>query len=334
MGDVFDILPDEQRGKIKKASQPDWLNPMLATLTHETFNDPNWIYERKLDGERVLAFCKGGEVRLMSRNKKVLNDTYPEIVDAMQSQVNEDAILDGEIVAFEGDVTSFSRLQDRIGIRDVEEARNSSVAVYYYLFDVLHLAGHECTELPLRERKRLLREAVEFEGKLRFTSHRNEDGEAYLEEACRKGWEGLIAKRSDGKYRHSRSKDWLKFKCVNQQEFVIGGFTEPKGQRRGFGALIVGYYDDGKLHCAGKVGTGYSDDLLVSLRNRMDSRERKTSPFDKGEEPKGDVHWISPELVCEVGFTEWTDDGMLRHPRFLGLRRDKNPRDVHREGGS
>ena len=331
MSGALDILEGEARKALKKRSQPDWTAPMLATLTDDYFSDPGWIYERKLDGERCLAFRDGSSLRLRSRNKKELNDTYPELADALRDQDATDFIVDGEIVAFKGDVTSFERLQGRMQVTSAEEARSSGVAVYFYLFDMLHLDGHDLTKVPLRDRKRLLRRAIGFSSRVRFCAHRNEEGEKYHEEACRKHWEGVIAKDASSAYVHSRSKSWLKFKCVNRQELVIGGFTDPEGSRVGFGALIVGFYDNGDLVCAGKVGTGYDDDTLERLRKRMDRLERKTPPFDRGETPTKGVHWVRPELVGEFGFTEWTRDDRLRHPRFLGLRRDKEPEDVVKE---
>lgn len=303
---------------------------MLATLTHDTFSDRAWLYERKLDGVRCLAFRRGTRLRLISRNRKEMNDSFPELIEALEEQPCDDFIVDGEIVAFEGPRTSFSRLQQRIGIRDPDEARRSGVAVYLYLFDVLHLESHDVTRLALRQRKRLLKRALSFGGRVRFTPHRRRDGEAYLEEACSKGWEGLIAKRADSVYRHSRSRDWLKFKCGNRQELVIGGYTDPKGRRVGFGALLVGYYEDGALRYAGKVGTGYDDRMLEELARRLQGLERKTCPFAQTPREKR-VHWVSPKLVGEVGFTEWTRDGRLRHPRFRGLREDKSPKQVRRE---
>jgi bifunctional non-homologous end joining protein LigD len=330
-GQLLDDLPDSVRGKVKKRSQPEWTSPMLATLVDEPFSDPDWIYERKLDGERCLAFRKGKTVRLMSRNRKELGATYPEIADALTEQDADDFVVDGEVVAFRGDVTSFERLQGRMKIRDEEEARKSRMAVYYYVFDVLHLSGHDVTEVTLRHRKGILRRALSFQDPLRFTTHRNEHGERYLKEACSKGWEGLIAKDARGEYVHSRSRKWLKFKCVNRQEFVIGGYTDPEGERTGFGALLVGYYDDGDLAYAGKVGTGYDDETLRSLGERLESLERKSPPFEGAKLPAKGVHWVKPKLVCEVGFTEWTKGGKLRHPRFLGLRRDKKAKDVVRE---
>jgi bifunctional non-homologous end joining protein LigD len=327
---ALDLLGDEQRARLRRAAQPHWTAPMLATLTHDTFSDPDWFYERKLDGVRCLVFRRGKEPRLMSRNQKEMNDTWPELVEELEKEPCDDFIADGEIVAFEDSRTSFARLQQRIGLQDPEEARRSNVAVYLYLFDLLHLDGHDLTRLSLRDRKRLLKRALRFEGHVRLTPHRRERGEAYLEEACRKGWEGLIAKRADSPYRHSRSRDWLKFKCGNRQELVIAGYTDPKGSRKGFGALLVGYYEDGSLRYAGKVGTGYDDELLEELGARLERLERKSCPFDKAPREKG-AHWVTPRLVGEVGFTEWTRDGKLRHPRFLGLRRDKSAKQVERE---
>jgi bifunctional non-homologous end joining protein LigD len=331
MADPFDILSDEARDELREREQPRWTAPMLATLTDSPFSDEGWLYERKLDGMRCLAFRKAKKVRLLSRNKKDENDTYPELVEAIEKQKGHDFVVDGEIVAFEKGVTSFSRLQGRMQIKDRDRARHSDIAVYYYLFDILHLDGCDTTRLGLRDRKALLREALRFDDPLRFTAHRNQDGEKFLEEACRKGWEGLIAKRADAKYVHKRSTDWLKFKCVSRQEVVIGGYTDPRGERVGFGALLIGHYENGDLRYAGKVGTGYDDETLKELGDRLSSMERETSPFADRDIPEKGVHWVTPKLVAEVGFTEWTEDGRLRHPRYLGLRHDKKPKEVVRE---
>jgi bifunctional non-homologous end joining protein LigD len=306
---------------------------MLATLTHDVFSDPAWMYERKLDGVRCLLFRRGGDVHLMSRNRQRMNDTYPELVREIEKQRCRDFIADGEIVAFEKGRTSFSRLQQRIGIHDPDAARRSGIAVHLYLFDLLHLEDRDVTRLPLRDRKRLLKHALCFGGHIHFTPHRLEHGEALLEEACRKGWEGLIAKRIDSTYEHRRSRSWLKFKCGNRQELVIGGYTDPKGSRTGFGALLLGYYEDGTLHYAGKVGTGFDEELLETLTRRLAKLERDECPFGETPREKG-VHWVAPRLVGEVGFTEWTQEGKLRHPRFLGLREDKRAREVTRERAS
>jgi DNA ligase D-like protein (predicted ligase) len=250
---------------------------------------------------------------------------YPEIIEALAAQPTDDFVVDGEVVAFHGRQTSFSRLQRRgLGVR---------TPVFYYCFDLLHLDGHDLTRLPVRRRKALLRRAVRFHDPIRFLPHRLEHGERYHREACQKGWEGVIAKRGSAPYGHGRSGDWLKLKCVSDQELVIGGFTEPKGSRTGFGALLVGHFEDGELAYAGKVGTGYNADLLQDLRRELDRLERPEPPFTRrtGILPKVDVHWVEPVLVAQIGFAEWTGDGRLRHPRFMGLRRDKDARDVVRE---
>ena len=312
--------------------QPAWLDPELATLTRERFSDPAWIFERKLDGERCLAFRSGTRVRLMTRNQKEDTGTYPELAEALAAQQAGDFIIDGEIVAFAKDETSFSRLQQRLGVRHPGPELRAQVPVYYYIFDVLWADGRDVRAEPLRERKRLLRGLLTFDDPLRFTQHRDTEGEAYYREACASGWEGLIAKRADAPYQAGRSKDWLKFKCESGQEFVIGGFTDPQGSRTGFGALLLGYYDpDGQLVYAGKVGTGFSQRVLDSLHARLVKLERDRPAFDRGQLPRSRVHWVEPRLVGEVGFSEWTTDGQLRHPRFQGLRDDKAPAEVVRE---
>jgi DNA ligase D-like protein (predicted ligase) len=304
----------------------------LATLTQERFSDPAWIYERKLDGERCLAFRAGQRVRLMTRNQKEATSTYPEIADALAGQQADSFIVDGEIVAFEDGQTKFARLQQRLGVRHPGPALLAEVPVYYYIFDVLWAEDRDTRLLPLRERKRLLRNLVAFDDPLRYTVHRDTEGEAYYREACAKGWEGVIAKRADAPYRPGRTRDWLKFKCENGQEFVIGGFTDPRRSRTGFGALLLGYYDqDGKLVYAGKVGTGFNQRTLDSLHAALAALERDQPPFDRGRLPRSGVHWVEPRLVAQVGFSEWTTDGQLRHPRFQGLRDDKDPADVVRE---
>jgi bifunctional non-homologous end joining protein LigD len=307
------------------------MEPMLATLADRRFPDSDWIFERKFDGERCLVFCTGNSVRLLSRNRKRLNDTYPELEKAFLGIGDDRFIADGEIVAFEGGATRFSRLQDRMQIQDRRKADTSSVAVYLYLFDLMFLDCCDLCSLDLRTRKSLLKQIVSFDDPIRFTNQTEGDGLACYREACAKGWEGIIAKRAAGRYVHRRSKDWLKFKCVSQQEFVIGGYTEGGGSRTGFGALLLGYYRGDDLHYAGKVGTGFDDRTVRDLARQLASRQQDSTPFaDKMRLEKGE-HFVSPDLVCEVAFSEWTGEGKLRHPRFLGLRDDKPARDVVRE---
>lgn len=303
-------------------SDPVFVAPTLATLVDAPVDGEEWIFERKLDGIRLVAVRDGDRVRLWSRNHKDRTAHYPEIADALRAQACERFVVDGEVVAFDGDVTSFSRLQQGHGRR------------FLYVFDAMHLDDDDLREHHLRDRKSRLLAALDFSDPIRFCPHRNGGdgvGAAWLAEACRKGWEGLIAKRADAAYRSGRSADWLKLKCVAQQEFVIGGFTEPQGSRAGLGALLVGYHDDGgSLRFAGRVGTGFDDGTLDRLSSILVRRERETSPFADAPTTRG-VHWVTPDLVCEVGFTEWTTAGRLRHPRFLGLRDDKPPGDVVRE---
>lgn len=330
MTDLLSTLPPAERQRARRSRPPSWIDPMLATLTNRRFSDPNWIFEHKLDGERCLAFRQGGAVRLLSRNKQHLNNTYPEIAEGLEREGEHDCVVDGEVVAFEGNRTSFAKLQGRIGIKDPEEARRSGIAVFYYVFDLMFVDGYEVTAVGLEHRKNLLRQALDFRSPVRFVTHRNTQGEAFYREACGQGLEGLIAKRRASEYVGRRSPDWLKFKCVNEQEMVIGGFTDPAGSRVGFGALLVGYYDRGKLRYAGKVGTGFDTATLVKLRRRLDARVTSRSPFADDIRKKG-AHWVKPDLVAQIGFTEWTQDGKLRHPRFLGLRTDKAAKDVVRE---
>jgi DNA ligase D-like protein (predicted ligase) len=318
---------------LSKLAMPSWVEPQLATLTRERFSSPEWIFERKLDGERCLAFAGPDGVRLMSRSKHDITRTFPEIAAALAAQHRGDLIVDGEIVAFEGAQTRFGRLQQRLGVASPSDKLLHDYPVYYYLFDVLYADGRDTRPLPLTERKKLLAEAVTFRDPLRFTEHRERDGEALSRQACRDGWEGLVAKRANAPYTGTRSRDWLKFKCENAQEFVIGGYTDPQRSRVGFGALLLGYYGkDGGLVYAGKVGTGFDNQMLRALHAALAGLEQDHSPFSAGPLTglRG-VHWVKPRLVGQVGFSEWTDAGELRHPRFQGMRDDKDPRDVVRE---
>ena len=317
-------LTAEERELVTPAPAPRTAGAMKAVLTDERFSDPNWVFERKLDGIRCIAIRSGGELQLLSRNDLSQNQRYPELVEALAAERCEQFAVDGEVVAFEGSQTSFARLTQR---------HQRYVPVFLYVFDVVWFAGHDVRRLPLRTRKRLLRSGLQVHGPVRWTQYRNGDGEALFKEACRKGWEGLIAKRADSPYVTTRSKDWLKFKCEHGQELVIGGYTEPRGSRVEFGALLLGYYRDGRLEYAGKVGTGFDTELLHELGAQMRAGKRGTPPFDDAHTIKErGVTWVEPELVAQIGFTEWTRDGRLRHPRFLGLRDDKAASEVVREG--
>jgi ATP-dependent DNA ligase len=274
---------------------------MAATLTQERFTGPEWIFERKYDGIRLLAFKRGEDVQLFSRNR--LPQDIPPIADAIAKLPVRDAILDGEVT------------WDR--------------ATAYHVFDVLWLDGRDVTALPLDERRALLSKLP-----LRAPLRRVEtvDDPKPWERACRDGWEGVIAKRRDSPYEHRRSKHWLKMKCETTREFVVGGFTDPQGARVGLGALLVGHHDRGELVFAGKIGTGFDTKLLRDLRARLDAITIAKPPFTKAVGlPRKGAHWVRPEIRVEVAFIEWTAHGKLRHPRLLGVRFDKRARDVVRE---
>jgi DNA ligase D-like protein (predicted ligase) len=286
---------------------PDWLEPMAATLTQERFTGPEWIFERKLDGIRMLAFKNGREVRLLSRNRLPQNAAYPSVVEAIASLPVRDAILDGEATGAWG--------------------KRSEIA--YHIFDVLWLEGEDVTSLPLEARRAVLSRLPLRSPLQRVTAL--EDSKPW-ERACREGWEGVVAKRVGSTYEHRRSPHWLKMKCESTRELVIGGFTDPRGGRVGLGALLVGCFERREFVFAGKVGTGFDRKLLLSLRARLDRLEIPASPFTRAIGlPRTGAHWVRPEIVVEVAFIEWTAHGKLRHPRFLGVRDEKSAREVVRE---
>jgi bifunctional non-homologous end joining protein LigD len=292
---------------------------MAATLTQERFTGPEWIFERKLDGIRVLAFKKGADVKLYSRNR--LPQHYPMVAEAIASLPVREAILDGEA------------------------AWDSSSRTAYHVFDILWLDGRDITPLPLDERRALLKR-IPLRAPLGRVAEVRDDKP--WERACSEGWEGVIAKRRDSPYEHRRSPHWLKMKCEASQELVVGGFTDPQGSRVGLGALLVGYFAPGQgsgrpeqsskgaeendFVFAGKIGTGFDTKLLLDLRARLDRIEIPESPFTKAKGlPRLRAHWVRPEIVVQVAFIEWTVHGKLRHPRLLGVRYDKSPREVMRE---
>jgi DNA ligase D-like protein (predicted ligase) len=317
----------------RRAPMPDWIPPMLATLTDQLPAEGPWIYEPKLDGIRALVYVTRGSARIYSRNRKLLNEAYPELVEALSTAVRGDAVLDGEIAAFDPErgVTSFARLQQRMQLRDPIRARRSQVAIDLHLFDCLYYEGRKLTGLPLLERKSVLEEEVAYAGAIRFTPFTRTGAAAMLRSACVRGEEGIIAKRADSRYLSARSADWLKIKCLRRQELVIGGYTAPQGSRARLVALLVGHYEGTRLRYAGKVGTGYNQAMLELLHRRLVPLHRATSPFSEGSPPARDTQWVTPKLVAEIGFSEWTTAGLLRHPRFLGLREDKSAREVRRE---
>ena len=325
--------------RLLRRPMPTWIPPMLATLTEELPTAGKWIYEPKLDGVRGLIYVRRGSVRIYSRNRKPLNDAYPELVEALSDAVRGDAVLDGEIVAFDSErgITSFARLQQRMQLRDPLRARHSQVAVHVYLFDCMYYEGIDLTALQLLERKSVLKDVVGYDDIVRLTPFQSTGAAEMLKTACAHQEEGIIAKREDSRYVSARSTDWLKIKCLRRQELVIGGYTAPQGARERLGALLVGHYvpvpgSGPALRYAGKVGTGYDRRTLELLSERLAPLHRATSPFTEGPRPAGNIQWVTPKYVAEIGFSEWTSAGLLRHPRFLGLRDDKDARDVRREG--
>jgi bifunctional non-homologous end joining protein LigD len=282
---------------------PDWVEPMAATLTQERFTGPEWVFERKLDGIRVLAFRRASDVRLLSRNR--LPQNLPAIAEAIASLPVRDVILDGEVTWGGGEVA-------------------------YHVFDIMWLDGRDVTSSPLEARRAVLA-GLPMRAPLRRVE--SLDDSKPWERACAEGWEGVIAKRRGSVYEHRRSPHWLKMKCELAQELVVGGFTDPQGGRVGLGALLVGYFEGDDFVFAGKVGTGFDTKLLLDLRARLDALEIPKPAFTKAVGlPRLRAHWVRPEIVVQVAFIEWTGHGKLRHSRYLELRVDKSARDVVREG--
>jgi len=284
-----------------RSTFPDWIEPMAATLTQERFTGADWLFERKFDGIRLVAFKQGSDVRLYSRTRHLQH--LPDFATAIAALPVDEIILDGEMT-WDGHTA-------------------------YHVFDIVWLDGRDVTRLTLTERRALLR-ALPLAAPL-VRVRELHDAEP-LERARKEGWEGVIAKRRDSPYEHRRSKHWLKMKSEMVRDFVIGGFTDPRGARVGLGALLVGYYEGDDLVFAGKVGTGFDTKLLTELRAKLDATEVDATPFTKAKGlPRLGAHWVRPTLVVQVAFIEWTVHTKLRHPRLLGLRAERHVRDVVRE---
>jgi len=309
---------------------------MAATLAPEARlpagGRTGWTFERKLDGVRLLAWVCDDGVDLLSRNRIHQEDVYPEVVDGLAEQVAVEAVVDGEVVAYDADgQTSFSLLQQRMHIHDEARSRRSPVRTTYVAFDLLWVAGRDVRDLPLRDRRVLLAQVVEPGGAIALAEELEGEPEELVERARASGWEGLIAKRIDSRYQGRRSRDWLKLKVVREQEMVVVGWTPPSGSRVAVGALLLGYHDEGGLRYGGKVGTGFTETMLRDLKGQLEAIEVHAPPIVDPPRMKG-ARWVRPELVAQIGFGDWTGDGKLRHPRYLGLRVDKDPADVVREG--
>jgi bifunctional non-homologous end joining protein LigD len=316
------------QGKAK--AMPGFLPPMLASLVKTTPGDDRWLHEIKFDGYRIQAHVQGGKARLFTRSGRDWTDRFgPALADALRALPVNQAVLDGEVVVETGGRTSdFSALQ-----ADLAEGRTDRMT--YYAFDLLHLDGRDLTPMPLVERKRLLVDALNSaKGPIRLSEHLSDQGAIVLRHACRMGLEGIISKLRDSHYRSGRSNSWVKSKCSARQEFVIGGFVPSTASPRAIGSLVMGVYDGDRLRSVGRVGTGFSVAVAEDLYSRLTALETAQSPFDpplKGQAKRG-VRHVSPDLVAEVDFRAWTDDGNLRHAAFRGLREDKDPHDVTGEG--
>jgi len=307
---------------------PDYV-PQLATLVDAPPSGDEWFHEIKYDGYRIGAHVRKRRVTLYTRNGNDWTAAFPDIVAAVEKLGLDDALIDGEAaVVLPDGRTSFQALQN------TGDATQRGTLVYF-VFDLLRLNGTSLETLPLEERKARLKKLVgaRKNGRLRFSEHIEGNGEAFFAQACHAGLEGIVSKRRDQAFRAGRHGGWVKTKCVSRQEFVIGGFTDPEGIRAGLGALLIGYYEGDRLVFCGKVGTGFTHKLALDLRARLDRLEITRSPFTPL--PAGSLgrhaHWVKPELVCEVVFTEWTTDGKIRHPSFQGLRADKSPTEIRRE---
>ena len=322
-------LPDPQTlPGARRQAVTNEASPQLATLVRQAPEGEDWIHEIKFDGYRVLARLEQGEVRLITRNDKDWTHRFPELAQVIAQLPVDSALLDGEVVSLAQDGTSsFRRLQEAL-------SAGRTVGLVYQAFDLLHLEGYDLREVGLVERKQALAQLLESAGlvghsSVRYADHIEAQGTAFFDQACRMGLEGIISKRASSHYQSTRNKDWVKTKCANHEEFVVGGYTDPSGSRSGFGSLLMGAFDaDGRLAYAGRVGTGFNTRLLDTLSARLEAQETSTSPFHEAVPDVRSVHWVRPEMVIEVEFTERTRDGRLRHPIFRGLREDRNPEEI------
>jgi bifunctional non-homologous end joining protein LigD len=322
-----------------RASMPQAVHPMLATLVERPFDDQQWLFEVKWDGYRAVTFLQDRNARLFSRNQNELTGEFPEIAQALAALEVEQAVLDGEVVALDGEGrSSFSLMQQRTGMKQpgkTRGAKDKSVPIVYYVFDLLYLNGYNLTRVPLEQRKDLLARIVPGgAGLLRYSDHHLAEGRALFEVAREKGLEGIVAKLRSGAYMQKRSREWLKIKITRRQEAVIAGYTDPRGSREYFGSLILGLYDEnGRLAHVGQVGTGFTQSSQAALWKKLEKIKAEENPFghkiDSGGRP---AHWLKLELVAEIKFSEWTHEGesgevKMRAPVFEGLRFDKTPRE-------
>ncbi len=304
-----------------------FIPPELARLVPRVPDEPGWVHEVKYDGYRIECILDGPRTRLLTRGDKDWSDRFATVLHAARELASHRAVLDGEVVALDANgVSSFQLLQ-----RHLEEGARHPIR--YFVFDALMLDGSDLRHLPFSERRATLRKLIRTgRGAIRLTEELDGHGEAVLRRACRRHLEGVICKRIDAPYQSGRGPAWLKVKCSRRQEFVVVGFTPPRGGRPGVGALLLAVHEAGGWRYAGRVGTGMSNDELELLHDRLGAIERATSPLLDVDAGAGkDVHWVRPSMVVEVSFTEWTRDGLLRHPVYHGIREDKPARQVVHE---
>jgi bifunctional non-homologous end joining protein LigD len=312
----------------RKAAMPVVIKPMLATLVNEAFSDPDWLFETKWDGVRAVCFIRNGKAQFISRNQIAMTAQYPELADIAQSIRGSSVILDGEIVALdENGVSRFQLLQRRLGRKNAGDIQRlaATTRIAFYIFDLLYLDGLDLMACKLIDRKTTLEGILKSSKNIRYSDHIIGEGEKLFEEVAKVPLEGMIAKRLESTYAQRRSAEWLKIKTIQQSEVVIGGYTEPRNSREYFGALVVGLYRDGNFHYVAHTGGGFNHQTLAQTYKMMQPLKTKDCPFVDKPKTNEPVHWVKPKLVAQVKFSEWTADGRMRHPVFLGLRQDKKP---------
>jgi bifunctional non-homologous end joining protein LigD len=316
----------------RAARMPEVIHPMLATLVDEPFSDPAWVFETKWDGFRSVCFLENGSTRLVSRNQIEMTRQYPELENLAKQFNAKQAIIDGEIVALdEKGMPRFQLLQPRVGRKSGIGALRGKAQIVYYVFDLLYCDGYDLTSCSLAERKALLEKILRPAGFVKYAEHLEGEGELFFREIEKFRLEGMIAKRAASPYVQKRSSDWLKVKTVQRSEVVIGGYTQPRGSRSYFGALVVGLYRGKELHYVAHTGGGFNQQTLAKVYKLLQPLKTNTSPFAVKPKTNEPVQWVRPKLVAEVKFSEWTADARMRHPVFLGLREDKKPEECRFE---
>jgi bifunctional non-homologous end joining protein LigD len=316
----------------RKSSMPTMIRPMLATLVDEPFSDPQWIFETKWDGFRSVCFVNRGQARFVSRNQIEMTPQYPELANVPKQIDAKQAILDGEIVALdEHGMPRFQLLQNKLRIRSGSYAKATKAQLVYFVFDLLYCDGYNLMNCPVIERKALLDQILRPASFVKYSDHVESEGENFFREIENFRLEGMIAKRAESKYVQKRTSDWLKVKTVMRSEVVVGGYTQPRGTRSYFGSLVCGLFKGKDLHYVAHTGGGFNEKTLASIYKLMQPLKTDKSPFSKPPKTNEPVQWLSPKLVAEVKFSEWTADERMRHPIFLGLREDKRPQDCRFE---